>query len=323
LTPPARRKTSRDTQRIFISKVQEMAYEMKVSQVMTSDVVTVPPGTTMDKIRQVMQERRISGIPVVQDGKVLGMISIEDLIRCLAEPGEVCETGIVDNIMSREVVSIYADDPVTRAVNLFDQTGYGRFPVVDRASGKLLGLITKGNIVGGFLKHLEVAYHEEEIHQYRASHFFEDIVADKTSIIFHYGVKAGDFSLAGRASSGLKKSLTRLGMKPEHIRRVAIACYETEMNMVIYTNGGRITAEVTPEVIKVTARDVGPGIPDVDKAMQVGYSTAQSWVREMGFGAGMGLPNIKKCSDHMTIDTEIGVGSTIQFLIGTSNDDRE
>ncbi len=305
--------SDRDTRAIFISKVQELAYEMKVEQVMTPNAVSVPPEMRMDDLRILMQKERISGVPVVTGGAVQGLVSIEDLMNYLASD----EKGrTVAEKMSKKVTTVFKDDPLTRAVNLFDMTGFGRFPVVDRGTGKLAGVITKGDIVKGFLKRLEVEYHEEEIHRYRASHFFEDIVADKATLTFHYGVKGGDFAKAGRASSGLKKTLSRLGIKPEVIRRVAIASYEAEMNMVIYSKGGRLSAEVTPEIIKVTATDVGPGIPDVEKAMQPGYSTASPWVREMGFGAGMGLPNIKKCSDHMVVNSVVGTGTTVEFIIG-------
>lgn len=304
---------SRDTRAIFISKVQELAYEMKVEQVMSPTFVSVPPETPMDDIRKIMQKERISGLPVSKDGMVVGILSIEDLINYLAAGGKGLS---VSEKMSRNVTTVFRDDPVTRAVNIFDMTGFGRLPVLERGTGVLKGVITKGDIVKGFLKRLEVEYHEEEIHRYRASHFFEDIVADKATLTFHYGVKGGDFSKAGTASSGLKKTLSRLGLKPDSIRRVAIASYEAEMNMVIYSKGGRLSAEVTPEIIKVTATDVGPGIPDIERAMQPGYSTASPWVREMGFGAGMGLPNIKKCSDHMVVNSVVGTGTTVEFIVG-------
>ena len=130
-------------------------------------------------------------------------------------------------------------------------------------------------------------------------------------IILNYQVSAADFSHAGEASSNVKKTLKSLGFPPEVVRRVAIAMYEGEINMVIHAHGGEATASITPEEIEIILKDVGPGIPDIPLAMQEGYSTASDSVRGLGFGAGMGLPNMKKYSDEMKIDSEVGVGTTV------------
>ena len=135
---------------------------------------------------------------------------------------------------------------------------------------------------------------------------------------FHYEVDGNDFTLAGRTSSEVKKRLKQLGLNPEVIRRVAIAMYEAEINMVIHADGGTIDVEVTPQEIRIVFQDRGPGIPDIEKAMQEGFSTAPHEVRELGFGAGMGLPNIKKNSDEMKIESTVGVGTTITITIGMS-----
>ncbi len=131
------------------------------------------------------------------------------------------------------------------------------------------------------------------------------------NIKLHYDVDSNDFSCAGEASGKIKKALKDLGFDSALIRNVAIAVYEGEINMVIHADGGVIDAEISPEKVTVVLRDRGPGIPDIEQAMTEGYSTAPENVRALGFGAGMGLPNIKKYSDTMNIDTEIGVGTTI------------
>ena len=130
----------------------------------------------------------------------------------------------------------------------------------------------------------------------------------------HYEVNGDDFSVAGENSSKVKKTLKQLGFDPEVIRRVAIAMYEAEINMVIHADGGYIDAEITPDRIKINLCDNGPGIPDMEKAMQEGFSTATNTVRELGFGAGMGLPNIKKYSDELNITTEIGKGTNVEII---------
>jgi len=135
------------------------------------------------------------------------------------------------------------------------------------------------------------------------------------AIVLTYDISADDFTRAGEASSDVKRKLKQMGVDPEAIRKVAIAMYEGEINMVIHAKGGLITVEMTPQQIKMILADVGPGIPDVELAMQAGYSTAPDEIRSLGFGAGMGLPNMKKYSDEMEIDTRLGEGTTITMIV--------
>jgi anti-sigma regulatory factor (Ser/Thr protein kinase) len=216
--------------------------------------------------------------------------------------------------MVRDIKTLYADEALVHAVGQFARLNFGRFPVVDR-DGQLVGILTQGDIVRALLRELEVDYHAEEIHRYRASHIFQDIIADNTALVFGYYVIGKDFNAAGKASSSLKTTLNRLGIPPPVIRRVAVASYEAEMNLVIYTAGGEIVAEVRPDRVRIEIIDTGPGIPDIELAMQAGYSTAPEWVREMGFGAGMGLVNIKSCSDVMRLDSEVDVGTHLEIII--------
>ena len=130
-----------------------------------------------------------------------------------------------------------------------------------------------------------------------------------------YHVSPPDFTRAGAASSDVKNKLKKLGVPPEIIRKVAIAMYEGEINMVIHANGGDIFVDITPDAIHMELKDVGPGIEDIDKAMQAGYSTAPDDVRSLGFGAGMGLPNMKKNSDTMDIQTVLGQGTTVIMTV--------
>lgn len=135
------------------------------------------------------------------------------------------------------------------------------------------------------------------------------------SIKYTYQISGDDFSRAGEASSDVKNKLKRMGIPSAAIRKVSIALYEGEINMVIHANGGTIDVEIDDNGIHLVLADVGPGIPDIDKAMQAGYSTASDEVRSLGFGAGMGLPNMKKYSDKMEIDTTVGVGTTVTMDI--------
>ena len=134
-------------------------------------------------------------------------------------------------------------------------------------------------------------------------------------LTLHYEVPGDDFTRAGEASSDVKRKLKQLGYNPEAIRKVAIAMYEGEINMVIHAGGGEAIVDIDPRQVHVVLRDHGPGIPDVEKAMQEGWSTAPDNVRNLGFGAGMGLPNIKKYTDEFRIDTAVGEGTTLTMTV--------
>ena len=134
-------------------------------------------------------------------------------------------------------------------------------------------------------------------------------------IRFHFDVDGENFTSAGEASVAVKKKLRQLGYSPDIIRKVSIAMYEGEINMVIHANGGKADVEVNDDEIVIILADTGPGIPNVELAMQEGYSTARDNIRALGFGAGMGLPNMKKYTYEMKIDTEVGVGTTITMKV--------
>ena len=134
-------------------------------------------------------------------------------------------------------------------------------------------------------------------------------------VILKYSVPGDDFTRAGEASSAVKKALKKLGVAPDVIRKVAIAMYEGEINMVIHADGGEITVEITPEYVNMVLADTGPGIANINLAMKEGYSTAPDNVRSLGFGAGMGLPNMKKYTDEMKVESQVGVGTTVTMRV--------
>jgi len=140
----------------------------------------------------------------------------------------------------------------------------------------------------------------------------------EAEVVRTYEVQAGDFSNAGRASTSIKDTLKDLGLAAPLVRRVAIAAYEAEMNIVMYAQRGTMRLSVTPTAIVLNVRDEGPGIPDITLAMQEGYSTATPQMREMGFGAGMGLPNIKRNSDELTVTSEVGRGTHLSVRVNVS-----
>jgi len=279
-----------------VTRIQELIYEMKIGQVMVTDIITVDQDSRMSDLRNLLREKRISGVPVVADDHLVGLVSLEDFITCLADGNPECS---VREQMSRDVKTLYDTDPLVHAVQEFERCGYGRFPVINRESGKLTGIITKGDIVKGLLNKMEIDYHEEETQRQLTDHSFEEIITDEARFTLRYDIIGKDFDRAGESSSKLKKALKRVGIPPDFMRRVAIATY----------------VRVTPERIAVEISDSGPGIEDIAKAMKPGFSTATDWVRELGFGAGMGLPNIKKCSDDMHLESTVGEGTLLRFSV--------
>ena len=135
------------------------------------------------------------------------------------------------------------------------------------------------------------------------------------ALSLHFDVNGEDFTSAGQASVRFKKNMRELGVDPEIIRRASIAMYEGEINMVIHAHGGVADVNVTEDAIEIILTDKGPGIPDIEKAMQEGYSTAPDNIRSLGFGAGMGLPNMKRYTDEMKIESTVGVGTTVTMKI--------
>jgi anti-sigma regulatory factor (Ser/Thr protein kinase) len=171
------------------------------------------------------------------------------------------------------------------------------------------------------LKKLEVEYEQSEskaaLTRQRPTmrKFFEDVTADEISFAFKFNVIGQTLKDAGKAASELKNALKKLGVCPPLLRRIGVATYEAEINLASYTKGGVIRAQVEKWGVTVEAIDTGPGIPDVEKALQPGFSTAPDWVRELGFGAGMGLVNMKKCADEMNLRSSVPEGThlTMQF----------
>jgi CBS domain-containing protein/anti-sigma regulatory factor (Ser/Thr protein kinase) len=311
-------RTITDQQAHTITRVEELAYELRVQEVMTRELKALSPDITMATALDMFRANRISGAPIVLNGKLVGVISLEDLIRCLSS-GDM--DAKVENYMSRNLVTVHSSDPVIEALKLFVDTRHGRLPVLDDLSDQPVGILTKGDITLGLLNALQRDYQAEELKRYRASHLFEDIISDRTSLILRYSIRQGDFTHGGSASSFIKRALLRLGATPPIARRCGIAAYEAEMNLIIHTNnGGMLRVEIEPHQITMDAFDDGPGIKDIDLAMRPGYSTATEQVRELGFGAGMGLVNIKRCVDNMQLESTWGKGTRLRMKIFLQKD---
>jgi CBS domain-containing protein/anti-sigma regulatory factor (Ser/Thr protein kinase) len=311
-------RTITDQEATNITRTEELAYELKVEEVMTHNVKALSPDTPMRDALELFRQEKISGAPITLNGILCGVLSLEDLIRCMTATDL---DALVNDYMSVKTVTIRTSDPVIEALKLFVSTRHGRLPVVDE-SGHLLGILTKGDISMGLLKALQQDYQAEELRRYRASHLFDDIISDRTSLILRYHIKPRDFTRGGAASSNIKRALLRLGASPQIARRCGIAIYEAEMNLIIHTtSGGILRVEIEPHQISIEVSDDGPGIKDVDLAMRPGWSTASEEIRELGFGAGMGLVNISRCVDSMKLESTYGKGTRLRMKLFMNQSD--
>ncbi len=297
-----------------ITRLEELAYELIVGEVMTGKdkMKVLSSKMTMQEVVDLFRQARISGAPVVKGEAILGIISMEDLIRCMMKSDLQSKAK---KYMTPNVYTVREKEPVVEALKIFVSSQVGRLPVINE-NNQIVGIITKGDINIGLLHALQKDIHEEELRTYRASHLFEDIESDRSSLILRYNIKQGDFTHGGSASSNIKRALLRLGASPQIARRCGIAIYEAEMNLIIHTtNGGVIRVEIEPHRITIEATDNGPGIVDINLAKQPGYSTANEAIRELGFGAGMGLVNISRCVDSVALESEPGRGTKLKMRI--------
>jgi CBS domain-containing protein/anti-sigma regulatory factor (Ser/Thr protein kinase) len=301
-----------------ITRVEELSYELKIEDVMSSKLRKLTTDMKMSDALEMLRQERISGAPVVYNDQLVGVLSMEDLIHCL------CNSDLdasVKMYMTPNPITVQAKSPVVEALKTFVNSRVGRLPVLD-PDGHLIGVITKGDVTRGVLRALKRDYASEELKRYRASHLFEDIASDKSSLVLRYTIKPKDFTHGGSASSNIKRALLRLGASPQLARQCGIAAYEAEMNLIIHTNnGGTLRVEIQPHVISMVATDEGPGIENVELAMKPGYSTATEETRELGFGAGMGLPNIARCVDSVVLESSSERGTRLKMKIFLDTDE--
>lgn len=301
-----------DSEIYNITRTEELAYELTIAEVMSWDLITISPEAPMTEALELFRIKRISGAPVIEGEKLVGVLSIEDLIRALRDQQQ---SKSVSAYMTKKVITVHTYDQVVEALKLFRKTHVGRLPVLDE-NQKLVGMLTKGDITDGFLRAIQEEVSSEEMMRYRASHLFEDINSDRSSLILRYRVKKDDFEHGGEASNKIKKALLRLGASPQIARLCGIAAYEAEMNLIIHTSrGGTLRVEIEPNKIRMEAYDSGPGIPDIEAALQPGFSTAPHEIREKGFGAGMGLVNIYNCVDEMDLVSSPEKGTNLHMIM--------
>lgn len=286
----------------------ELIQEHKISGIMSKELVSVAPEARMSEVKKLMKESGVSGLPVIKNRRLLGIISVEDLLNAL-EAGLMNDP--VEKHMSRNPVVLEEQMPVSFAIDYFENYSYNRFPVLNE-NKEVTGMLTGRDII----MHM-ISVMNREIRR------LEELAQDGThteigNIIRRYAVVQNDFKNAGRASSEIKAILREHEVDRKIIRAVATAVYELEINQVVHSRGGEIVCRISDSSVEILARDRGPGIEDIDLALSEGYSTATDWIRSMGFGAGMGLPNIKRVADSFDIKSS-GRGTEIKVSVKLDN----
>ena len=289
--------------------VLEMIYRLKVRDAMTSPVITASPEDSMREVQYRMRDNSITGVPILENGRLVGLVSMGLVIEALDSGRIVQKAG---ELMTRTVISLEDDMPLAFATTYFNRYKYGRFPVLDR-NGSLVGIVCASDIIRALLVAMnkEVERLEEKL---SAAAVGAARVPDGL-VRLSFQVTRFDFENAGKASAEFKKALKGLGVDAAIVRRAAVASYELELNEVIHSDGGSISCIAGDGRIEITAEDRGPGIPDVTAAMTEGFSTANEWIRSLGFGAGMGLPNARRVSDDFHIESGPGRGTQVRVLI--------
>ncbi len=217
--------------------------------------------------------------------------------------------------MTRKLIVLEDDMPLSFAISYFNKYSFGRFPVLNK-NKELTGIISMRDINGKLLEHLNTAMQNLENTIKREN---PKEIQDNEK---EFNTTKFNFELAGKASTEIKKTLKKLSLDRKFIRRIAVASYELEINQVVHSVGGTIKAIFDKDLITIIAADRGPGIPDLDKALTEGFSTANDWIRSLGFGAGMGLPNSKRVSDNFEIESS-PTGTTVKVSFNIIKDEQK
>ena len=289
------------------SVILELIFKLKIKDVMTRNVKTAKKNCSMREIQKIMKEERITGLPIAEKSRLCGIVSMEDVLQAM-------DKGLIEEDagkhMTRNVIVLEEDMPLSFAINYMDKYHYGRFPVLNM-NKELTGIITTRDIVNHLLVEMnrEMTRLEELVPRNKV----QESGSQEMSFICH----RYDFENAGKASTEVKKALKKRGVDRKIIRRIAVASYELEINQVVHSLGGHMTFIIDPDKVKIIAADTGPGIPRVEDALTEGYSTANDWIRSLGFGAGMGLPNVKRVSDEFNITSTVDEGTTVTSVVFT------
>jgi CBS domain-containing protein len=286
----------------------ELIQRLKVRDVMTAELVTLPRDATMLQAQEFMRQKKISGVPVEENGRFFGLVSLDDIIRALVA-GTINEP--CGRHMTTKLVVLEDDMPLSFALRYFDRYHYGRFPVLNR-DRRLVGIICQRDINRALLVELARELHRLENTSVKST---GEGGSGSLYLLREFPICKYDFENAGKAANQIKQVLQEKKFPPKVIRRIAVAAYELEINLCVHSDGGVLSWQVSNGRAEVIARDAGPGIEDVEWACRDGTSTANEWIRSLGFGAGMGLVNVRRVSDEFEITSKKGSGTTVKSVI--------
>ena len=298
--------------------IMELLQRLRVRDVMRGhDILAVARADTMARAQHLMKLNNISGVPVVEGKRLFGIISVNDIIKAL-EGGWINDT--CQQHMATNLVVLEADMPLAFAIKFFQNYTFGRFPVLNKERD-LVGIVSQRDVTRVLMQELT-----KDIAKLEGKAAPADEPAKSEGALPYYSMRQfmvvrNDLSNAGKAANEIKKMMKDAGIDNKIVRRVAVAAYELEINVCIHSLGGSITFILDTEKATVIAKDRGPGIKDVEWACQDGTSTANDWIRSMGFGAGMGLANSKRVADTFDIQSKIPSGTTVmcEFLLAKKN----
>ena len=298
-----------------LSRYAAIFEDIKAGDIMSTRIVEIAADKKIAHAKELMKIKKISGIPVVDEQRrLVGIISIEDIIHAL-EFNTINDP--IRRIMSSQVVTIRRDDSLAAVVDKFENYKFGRFPVVDD-DNRVCGIISKEDILHGILEKFNLIYIHDLKRTSTLNTEYSAITGEKLNAEeanFHYRIDSNDIDAAGTGAAMLKQFLSGKHFHSDIVRRVGVATYEAETNVVIHSRGqGDIFFYQDEDRFIVRVVDNGVGIEDLDKAMKEGYSTAPDHVRERGFGAGMGLANMKRFADKLVIISEKNTGTQVEMI---------
>ena len=292
--------------------IMELLQRLRVKDVMRDhDIISVVRTDTMHFAQNLMKRNHISGVPVLEGKRLFGIVSINDIILALEGGwiGDPCQKHMATNLVVLE-----EDMPLAFAIKYFQNYTFGRFPVLD-TNRDLVGIVSQRDVMRVLMRELT-----NELTKLEGRHSADEQAAAQVgkaeAVRPYYSMRQfivvrNDLSNAGKAANEIKKMLGDAGIEKKIIRRVAVAAYELEINVCIHSLGGTITFILEDRKATVIAKDKGPGIKDVEWALRDGTSTANEWIRSMGFGAGMGLSNSKRVADVFDIRSTVPTGTTV------------
>ena len=287
--------------------IMELLQRLRVKDVMRAhNIHSVVRTDSMRFAQNLMKRNKISGVPVVEDKRLFGIVSVNDIIKALE--GEWITEPVAKHMVTNLVV-LEEDMPIAFAIKYFQNYSFGRFPVLNK-NRDFVGIVTQRDLTKVLMNELT-----KELVRLEGKPVAETKVKSEGALPYYsmrqFPVVRNDLNNAGKAANEIKRMLAEAGVDKKIIRRFAVAAYELEINVCIHSLGGSVTFILDTEKATVIAKDKGPGIKDIEWACQDGTSTANDWIRSMGFGAGMGLANSKRVADNFDIQSKIPTGTTV------------